>query len=81
MSGLLAVHRLHDFDDVSETGVTLVPAACDQLDARRELLEVETFRRAQWMFPEERNGSAQGDPAVALLNSGRGALGGCHTAD
>ena len=46
MSGFLAVHRLHDFDDVSETGVSLVPAACDQLYARRELLEVESFRRS-----------------------------------
>jgi hypothetical protein len=44
VSGLAPVHRLHDLDDLSKTFAFQVMAASHQLDARCELLEVETLR-------------------------------------
>ena len=62
--GLLAVHRLHDLDDLRETSVRLVSPFSHQLHARSELLEIVALGAPKGMLPEERN-----DPLEQLVST------------
>ena len=64
--GFLAVHGLRDLDDLDEAFGLEMPAAVDELDALRELLEVALLRRAHRIRAEERNNRLQEIPAPAL---------------
>jgi hypothetical protein len=62
VSGFPPVHRLHDLDDVGKARASQVMPVSHHLDAKSELLEVETLRRAQRMRPKERD-----DPLEQVL--------------
>ena len=47
------VHRLSDLRDLDETWHREVPAASDQVDDLRELGEVVSLRRSEWVLLEE----------------------------
>ena len=64
VSWTTSVHRLHDFDDLDKTRVSLVSTAGNEFDARSELLEVVPFGCPERMFPEERD-----DPLEQILPS------------
>src|SRR2546427_11909930 len=62
--GFPSVHRLHDLDDLRKADVRLVATFGHQLDARSELLEVESLGRTKWILPKERN-----DPFEQILST------------
>ena len=53
--GLLVVHRFGDPGDLDETVPVRVPTRRNHRHARREPLEIELLRGAEWMLAEERN--------------------------
>lgn len=53
LSGLLAVHRLSDLDDLNQPWAGQMMTGFDQLDAAGELLEVLLLRGVHRMLPEE----------------------------
>ncbi len=55
VSGFLAIHGLHDLDDIGETVRSQVVTRSHELNASRELLEVVPLGRPERMLPEEGN--------------------------
>ena len=51
--GLLAVHRLHDLEDLDQTAACQMTAVGHDLDAAGKRFEVSTLRGPQRMLPEE----------------------------
>ena len=51
--GLLAVHRLHDLEDLDQTTACQMTAFGHDLDAAGKRFEVSTLRGPQLMLPEE----------------------------
>src|SRR5436305_15033283 len=52
--GLAPIHRLHHFDDLCKTLASLVSTGGHELNARSELLEVESLGRPKRVLPEKR---------------------------
>ena len=55
LGGLPVVHRLDGLRDLDETGHREVPAERYQLNDLRELGEIVSLRRSEWVLLEERN--------------------------